>query len=227
MLSRLILEEKIEFTMCTPSEYSLLLTYAPDRLRQCTDWRFADAGGEVLTDRVVDGLRALKLLHLMLTNWYGPTEVTVCTSQDIPVHDGAGTGHDEIKDNTGSSIGHIISNSSIYITSEDDGDLPPPGMPGEICIAGPIVADGYLDSSLDDGVFVENPFATAEDVEYGSTRMYKTGDRGLFYEDGSIVFLGRTQRGSTVIKLRGLRIDLNEVTGESWRQHRTTWPTRL
>ena len=213
MLSRLILEEKIQFTMCTPSEYSLLLTYAPDRLRQCTSWRFAGAGGEVLADRVVDGLRALKLPHLMLTNWYGPTEVTVCTSQNIPVHDGASTGHDEIKDTIGSSIGHVIPNGSIYITSEDDGNLLPPGMPGEICIAGPIVANGYLDSGLDEGVFSKNPFATAQDVERGSTRMYKTGDRGLFHEDGSIIFLGRTKRGSTVIKLRGLRIDLNEVTG--------------
>lgn len=213
MLSRLIHEEKIEFTMCTPSEYSLLLTYAPDRLRQCTNWRFAGAGGEVLTDRVVDGLRALKLPHLLLTNWYGPTEVTVCTSQDIPVHDGAGTGHDEIKDTIGSSIGHVIPNSSIYITSEDEGNLLPQGMPGEICIGGPIVADGYLDSSLDEGVFVKNPFATTQDSKQGSTKMYKTGDRGLFHQDGSIIFLGRTQRGSTIIKLRGLRIDLNEVTG--------------
>ncbi|KAJ0418817.1 hypothetical protein BJY00DRAFT_314726 [Aspergillus carlsbadensis] len=32
-------------------------------------------------------------------------------------------------------------------------------------------------------------------------------------QDGSITFLGRTARGSTVIKLRGLRIDLDEVSG--------------
>ena len=213
MLSKLILDEKIEFTMCTPSEYSLLLTYAPDRLRQCTDWRFAGAGGEVLPGRVVDGLRELKLPHLMLTNWYGPTEVTVITSQDIPIHDGSSTSDDQGKNNVGSCIGHVVPNNSIYITSEDDGSLLPLGMPGEICIAGTMVANGYLNPSLNESVFVKNPFATAQDVEQGFTTMYRTGDRGSVQEDGSIIFLGRTKRGSTVIKLRGLRIDLNEVTG--------------
>jgi amino acid adenylation domain-containing protein len=212
MLSRLILDEKINFTMCTPSEYSLLLSYAPDRLRQCTDWHFAGAGGEVLPDRVVDGLRELKLPHLMLTNWYGPTEVTVITSQDIPVHDGASASGSQRKDKIGSVIGHIIPNNAIHILSEDDGSLMPLGMPGEICVTGIMVDNGYLDPSLDEGVFVKNPFATPEDVEQGFTTMYKTGDRGLVQEDGSVVFLGRTKRGSTVIKLRGLRIDLNEVT---------------
>jgi aspyridone synthetase (hybrid polyketide synthase/nonribosomal peptide synthetase) len=212
-LSRLILEERIQWTMCTPSEYSLLLAYAPDRLRQCTDWRFAGAGGEVLPDRVVDGLRELKLPHLMMSNWYGPTEVTVITNRDIPIHDGASPIQDQSKDNIGSNIGHVLPNNSIYITSEEDGSLLPVGMPGEICVAGSMVANGYLDTSKNEGVFVKNPFATAQDVEQGFTTMYKTGDRGLAQEDGSIIFLGRTQRGSTVIKLRGLRIDLNEVTG--------------
>jgi len=87
------------------------------------------------------------------------------------------------------------------------------GMPGEICIAGTMVANGYLNPSLNESVFVKNPFATAQDVEQGFTTMYRTGDRGSVQEDGSIIFLGRTKRGSTVIKLRGLRIDLNEVTG--------------
>lgn len=213
MLSRLILEEKVQFTMCTPSEYSLLLTYAPDRLRQCTEWRFAGAGGEVLPQRLVDGLRDLKLPHLVLTNWYGPTEVTVGTSRDIPIHNGSNRIHDPSHDKIGSSIGHVVPNNTIYITSEEDGSLLAPGMPGEICLAGIMVANGYLDPRLDEGVFVPNPFATPKDIEDGFTTMYKTGDKGLVQEDGSILFLGRTKRGSTVIKLRGLRIDLNEVTG--------------
>jgi amino acid adenylation domain-containing protein len=213
MLSRLILDEKIQFTMCTPSEYSLLLAFAPDRLRQCTDWRFAGVGGEALPERLVDGLRKLKLPHLMLTNWYGPTEATIGTSRDIPIHDGAITSHDQSKDQIGSYIGHVFPNSSIYITSEDDGGLLPVGMPGEICVTGIMVNNGYLDAAMNEGRFVKNPFATPQDVEQGFTTMYKTGDRGLVHIDGSITFLGRTKCGSTLIKLRGLRIDLNEVTG--------------
>lgn len=76
-----------------------------------------------------------------------------------------------------------------------------------------MVNNGYLDESINKGTLVRNPFATPQDVEQGFTTMYNTGDRGLVHSDGSIAFLGRTHRGSTVIKLRGLRIDLNEVAG--------------
>ncbi len=103
-------------------------------------------------------------------------------------------------------IGHVVPSNSIYIASEDDGSLLPLGMPGEICIADAMVANGYLNPSLNEGVFIKNQFATAQNVEQGFRTVYKTGDRGMVHEDGSIIFLGRTQRGSTVIKLRGLRI---------------------
>lgn len=43
--------------------------------------------------------------------------------------------------------------------------------------------------------------------------MYKSGDRGILREDGSIEFLGRCVSDNIMIKLRGLRIDLREVTG--------------
>ncbi|KAJ5970411.1 polyketide synthase 3 [Penicillium vulpinum] len=167
----------------------------------------------VLLERLVDALRGLKLSRLMMTNWYGPAEFSLSTSRDIPIHDGASPSHDQSKDKIGSLIGHVVLDDSIYITSEQDGSLLPLGMPGEICIAGTMVANGYLDASLDDGVFVKNPFATPQDLEQGFTTMYKTGDRRLVEKDGSITFLGLTQRGSTVVKPRGLRIDLNEVTG--------------
>jgi aspyridone synthetase (hybrid polyketide synthase/nonribosomal peptide synthetase) len=211
-LSRLILENKVRWTMCTPSEYSLMLTYTADRLRQCTEWRFAGAGGEVLPDRVVDGLRDLGLSNLLLTNWYGPTEVTVITAQDIPLN---GRASDDNDNNAlGSTIGRVLPNNAIYIASEADGTLLPLGMPGEICVAGNMVANGYLDPKFNVDTFIENPFATissAADKYYNT--MYKTGDKGIMQQNGSITFLGRTARGSTVIKLRGLRIDLDEVSG--------------
>lgn len=40
--------------------------------------------------------------------------------------------------------------------------------------------------------------------------MYHTGDRAKLLEDGSLVLLGRMD-GNTEIKLRGLRIDLEDV----------------
>jgi acyl-coenzyme A synthetase/AMP-(fatty) acid ligase len=40
--------------------------------------------------------------------------------------------------------------------------------------------------------------------------MYRTGDRGCLLADRSLVFLGRGD-GDSMVKLRGLRIELNEV----------------
>jgi hypothetical protein len=87
------------------------------------------------------------------------------------------------------------------------------GIPGQICIAGGGVFNGYLDAGLDEGKRVKNPFASAKYLEQGFDTMYKSGDRGILHEDGSIEFLGRCVSDNTMIKLRGLRIDLREITG--------------
>jgi aspyridone synthetase (hybrid polyketide synthase/nonribosomal peptide synthetase) len=210
MLSKLIVEENIEYTMCTPSEYSLLLTYAEETLQQCHTWRYAGTAGEVLPERLIDGMRSLKLPNLTLVDCYGPAEAFIVTSRNIPVQ--AGAGHDTSKDKVG-SIGHVLPNTSVYIISEHDGSLLPPGMPGEICIGGIGVANGYLDPEMGDVKFVKNPFTTDKYTQQGFDNMYKSGDRGILHEDGSVIFLGRANRHNAVVKLRGLRVDLREVTG--------------
>ncbi|KAI1365305.1 polyketide synthase [Xylaria arbuscula] len=63
----------------------------------------------------------------------------------------------------------------------------------------PLVGDGYL-----------NQAESNEDRERGWTRMFKTGDRGSFREDGQLDFHGRIA-GDKQIKLRGFRVDLGEV----------------
>ncbi|KID93355.1 polyketide synthase 3, partial [Metarhizium majus ARSEF 297] len=210
MLSRLMVDEKIEYTMCTPSEYTLLLTYADAALRQCRSWRFAGTAGEALPQLVVDGIRGLKLPNLTLTDCYGPTEAFIVTCRDIPVR--AAASYDKSEDQNG-SIGHALPNTSIYITSEHDGSLLPQGIAGEICIGGAGVANGYLSPEMSDAKFVKNPFATTEQVDARFRTMYKSGDRGILHPDGSVIFLGRTRGGNAVVKLRGLRVDLGEVAG--------------
>lgn len=210
VLSRLIHDEQIEYTIGTPSEYSLLLNYAPDVMQRCRSWRLCHTAGEALPERLIEGMRGLELPSLMLTDVYGPAEAFIVTNRDIPVH--ADAVQHEGEHSTG-SIGYVLPNTSVYITSETDGSLLPVGMPGEICIGGGGVANGYLDTGLDEGKFVENPFASASYLAQGFSFMYKSGDRGVLHADGSIDFLGRCAGHSTMIKLRGLRIDLREVTG--------------
>ncbi|KAK8075667.1 acetyl-CoA synthetase-like protein [Apiospora hydei] len=176
-------------------------------------------------------MRDLKLPRLTLTDAYGPAEAFIVTNRDIPVHAGAAPSSPNAEDDAdkpkksnstkadGTNIGRVLPNTSVYIVDEDDGRSPlPVGVPGELCIAGAGVANGYLDAALSAAKFVPNPHATeAAAAHYYHKRrwaaMYRSGDRAVLRADGSVVFLGRTQGGRAVVKLRGLRIDLGEVAG--------------
>ena len=204
MLAQMMLDEAIELAICTPSEYSLLVTYAADTLRRCTSWQHACSGGEAVGAALVSGLRRLELPELALTDCYGPTEISCAvTLQSIPLQ--AGTEGAVTLD----LVGKPIPNTSVYIVGEDY-ELLPVGLPGEICVAGLGVANGYLDAELTSSKFVQNPFPTSQEVVHGGGLVYRTGDKGYLCDDGSLVFLGRID-GDSLVKLRGLRIELDEV----------------
>jgi hybrid polyketide synthase/nonribosomal peptide synthetase ACE1 len=146
-------------------------------------------------------LRGLGLSHdVKLLNSYGPVEGTIiATKMLLPVH----------QDNEGKPIpvGLPLPNYSIYIVDEDL-NLLPPEVPGEIIIGGQGVAIGYLD---DDGKkFIANPWADAEYIKRGWSKMYRTGDKGHLTKRGELIFHGRIA-GDTQVKLRGIRLELEDV----------------
>ncbi|WP_038266409.1 AMP-binding protein, partial [Xenorhabdus cabanillasii] len=101
--------------------------------------------------------------HITLFNQYGPTEITVCASQNLVLHGDR-------------AIGQGIDNTRLYVLDEN-GNVAPIGAPGELYIGGIGVARGYLNQpELTAERFVANPFATIEDKAKGYTRLYKTGD---------------------------------------------------
>ena len=100
------------------------------------------------------------------------------------------------------SIGKAIANTRIYIFDNYNQPLPP-GIPGELCIAGAGLAQGYLNRPD----LTTEKFITLE--LFGKTeRIYKTGDLARWLSDGNLQYLGRIDRQ---VKLRGFRIELGEI----------------
>ncbi len=79
------------------------------------------------------------------------------------------------------------------------------GGAGEVFLGGDGLARGYAnDVALTAEKFVPDPFSNNP-----GERLYRTGDRARFLEDGSIEFLGRIDQQ---VKIRGYRIEPAEVS---------------
>ena len=152
------------------------------------------AGGNVLSVPHVERL-VRELKECQLINGYGPTENTTFT---CCYSVGAG----ELFA-SGVPIGFPISNTEAYIL-DDHMQQVPIGVAGELYTGGAGLASGYQNAAaLTAEKFVPHPLSTTP-----GARLYRTGDRTRYREDGSIEFLGRLDHQ---VKLRGYRIELAEV----------------
>ena len=134
-------------------------------------------------------------LPFLLVNNYGPTECTVVATSAIVPSEKPG---DHLP-----PIGRPIANTQIYVLDQEMQPVPV-GATGELHIAGPGLARGYLNErGLTLKKFVPNPFSNI-----AGDRLYKTGDLARFLPDGQIEFLGRID---DQIKIRGHRVELNEI----------------
>ena len=159
--------------------------------------RTVNLAGEPVTPALVDRLYALPHL-LKVHDLYGPTETTTYSTFALR-HRGQPA-----------TIGRPLANTQVYLLDRNL-ELVPPGVPGEIGIAGAGVARGYLNQPvLTAQRFVPLPFDSAADA-----RLYRTGDLARQRTDGQLEFIGRIDHQ---VKIRGFRIELGEIESALRRQ---------
>ncbi|KAF4997659.1 hypothetical protein FGRMN_3691 [Fusarium graminum] len=205
-ITKTMLQEKINYTSGTPSEYEMWLQYAQEHLRSCHEWRFAFFGGEAFSAGFLGEFRSLGLRDLKVYNNYGPCETTIaCT------HNGQIDYHDaDLK--LPLPAGFVAQNYAIYVCDEQL-NLLPVNVPGEVIVGGAGVTGGYI--GLDDATkqkFLPNRFIKPDSylVQNGWTTMYRTGDSGFLREDGALVIRGRLDH-DTQVKIRGFRVELTDI----------------
>jgi amino acid adenylation domain-containing protein len=173
---------------------SLLRLLAEEpRLRDCRSLRLVFSAGEPLTtalaEKLTSGLRA------ELHNTYGPTECSIDVTA-FPYRRG-GVRSALVP------IGVPIDNTRIRLVDEEF-RLVPVGVPGELCVSGDGLAHGYLNRpDLTVANFVPDPYASAP-----GARMYRTGDRARWRDDGTLEFLGRLD---DQVKISGVRVEPAEI----------------
>ncbi|MEZ0113832.1 amino acid adenylation domain-containing protein [Catenulispora sp. EB89] len=156
----------------------------------CGGLRVVFTSGEALGAGVRDRFLT-QLPDTRLFNLYGPTEASVdVTGTRCTVHDGPVV-----------SIGGPLPGVRVFVL-DDRLRLVPPGIPGELYLAGVQLARGYAGRpGLTASRFVACPFEPG-------TRMYRTGDLVRWGSDGQLDFLGRSD---DQVKIRGFRVEPGEI----------------
>jgi len=192
-LRRMLAERRINFLWITAGLFHEVAGIDPSVF---AGKRLVMTGGDVVNpDAARAVLAAGEGSGLRLLNGYGPTEnTTFSTTFDI-----AGLDPDSLS----VPIGKPVANSTVYIL-DTFGQPLPVGVIGEIHVGGEGVANGYVgDPQRTASAFLPDPYSGLD-----GARMYRSGDHGRWRADGSILFAGRSD---DQIKLRGFRIELNEI----------------
>lgn len=192
-LSELIKRHRISHWLSVPSLYRLLLNETP--VARLEPLKCVVVAGETCS---VDLLRAHreKLPQTPVFNEFGPAEGTVwCSVERVD--------HLDYAQIPSVPIGQPIAGARIFLLNERQQPVPI-GVSGELCFAGPGVAQGYL-NHLE---LTAERFLASSLSGQPHGRIYRSGDFARYSESGRLEFIGRREG---LVKVRGHRVELEEV----------------
>ncbi|WP_220475220.1 AMP-binding protein [Paracoccus onubensis] len=187
---RLVRQHRVTIWCSVPAILEMLLA-----CRQPGDLdslRLVAQGGDYIKPATIATLRGL-LPQARLISLGGPTETTIWSIW-----------HEIAAGDTGTvPYGRPLPGNSYFICT-DSGEHCPAGIVGRIHTAGVNLALGYLSGGRIGG----DDFVTLNDDRGQPVRAFRTGDRGYYRDDGSIIF---AERVGGYIKIRGVRLSLADV----------------
>ncbi len=190
-LKRAIAKQQISAMFLTTALFNQMAQSVPGAFASL---RYLVFGGEASDAQAVK--RVLdhgKPKHLL--NGYGPTEATTFTTW-YEVDKVAAVARTL-------PIGRALANTEVWVLDQQ-GQLAPVGVVGELYIGGDGIAREYLGRpALTAETFVPHPYSS----EPGA-RLYRTGDLVRYLCDGNLDFLERKDKQ---VKVRGFRIEPEEI----------------
>ena len=189
-LTGALVRQRITLAHFVPSVLSLLLEEEP--AVDLSSLRYLLTGGDKVPADMPG--RVFERWSGRMHSQYGPTEASINATYEV-CRPGA-------PERRSLPIGRVLDGAVVRLLDRR-GEPVSLGVAGEIHIGGVGVARGYHG----------RPAATAAAFVPDMSgprggRLYRTGDRARFLADGSLEFLGRTDRQ---VKIRGVRVELAEV----------------
>ncbi|HWA46163.1 MAG TPA: class I adenylate-forming enzyme family protein [Hypericibacter adhaerens] len=158
--------ERITYSILVPAIYTLCALYPDLDQHDLSQWRIGCFGGAPMPVPTIEML-ARRLPHLLLLNAYGATETTSPTTC-MP----RGCWRENMD-----SVGQVVPCGEVVVRDET-GKPVPPGTPGELWIAGPMVVPGYFN----------RPEANANEFVDG---FWRSGDIGSVDAEGFVRIFDR------------------------------------
>jgi amino acid adenylation domain-containing protein len=194
----LIRRERVECLELVPAIADALADHLERQGEDLRGVRLLAVGSDTLRGRVYRRLRRLIGPGGRVVNSYGLTEATIDSTY-------FGGPPEELEGADGPvPIGRPLPGTSVYVL-DGRGEPVPVGVLGELYVGGSGVARGYVADPRQTGErYIPDPHGAP------GSRMYATGDRARWREDGVLELMGR-QDGQ--VKVRGFRVELGEVEG--------------